>query len=137
MQILNGINIPSNKYEFNFYSQGKIQGLYNVVAFSQGSKFYYNSNEKYYYINAIRDDGKKKIIELGYFNDWDDTVDDVYNMLNENYIKKFNNSKKEEIDNNKSENKVDVNDVELNKGEVNDNKTNNNKIENENNIVEE
>lgn len=137
VQILNGINIPSNKYEFNFYSQGKIQGLYNVVAFSQGSKFYYNSNEKYYYINAIRDDGKKKIIELGYFNDWDDTVDDVYNMLNENYIKKFNNSKKEEIDNNKSENKVDGNDVELNKGEVNDNKTNNNKIENENNIVEE
>ena len=37
VQILNGINIPSNNYEFNFYSQGKIKGLYNVVAFASSN----------------------------------------------------------------------------------------------------
>lgn len=135
VQILNGVNIPSNNYEFNFYSQGKIQGLYNVVAFSQGSKYYYSSEDKYYYINAIREDGKKKCIELGYYNDWNDTVDDVYNMLNSKYIDEFNSSKNEEMNNvvnnntsiYKEENNSNINNNESNYNEVSDNKINVNK----------
>lgn len=147
VQILNGVDIPSNNYEFNFYSQGKIQGLYDVVAFSQQSKYYFSSEDKYYYINAIREDGKVKCIELGYYNDWDDSVDDVYNMLNTSYIDEFYNSKNEEMNNvvennssvNKEENNSNMigNQININNNEVGNNTGNDNGDKTESNIKEE
>lgn len=143
VQIINGINISSNNYEFDFCSQGKIKGLYNVVAFSQGSKNYFNSNEKYYYITAIKDDGKKKSIELGYYNDWNDTEDDIYNMLNERYIEEFydNNEKIDNIVNEntdgKIENVIDQDNNEINNNQLDNKETNSTENKNQSNSEEE
>ena len=88
IQILYDRVVPTDNYEFNFFSQGKILGLYDVVGFEQCYRNYTNSNTLYYYINAIREDGKKKEIELGYFNNWNDDTSITYNMLNQKYIDK-------------------------------------------------
>ena len=82
----------SNNYEFNFYSQGIISGLYNVVGFEQNHRNYSYSSDSYYYINAIREDGRKKEIEIGYYNDWENTETKVYNKLNQKYIDEYEES---------------------------------------------
>lgn len=88
IQILNGISVHRQDYEFNFYSQGKINGLYNVVGFEQCTRNYANSNKLFYYINAIRADGKRKEIDLGYYNDWNDTSTITFDIVNEKYLNK-------------------------------------------------
>lgn len=66
-QIFNEENIDKN--ELYFYNQGKIDGLYDIVGCEQKEEPIYNSDEKYYYVNAIRDDGVKKEIIIGTYND--------------------------------------------------------------------
>lgn len=82
IQIFNDEIKPDENYEFNFYSQGEIYGLYDVVGFEQRSRQYTNKEGYFYYINAIRSDGKKKEIELGFYNNWDNNVSYIYDSLN-------------------------------------------------------
>jgi len=114
IQVLNGISAPTQNYEFNFYSQGKIDGLYNVVGFEQCTRNYTNSYELFYYINAIRADGKRKEIDLGYYNDWDDTSTITFDICNEKYLKK-------DKENDNTSNKTDdgVKDTEANEQKEN------------------
>ena len=83
IQILDDNFSISNNYEFYFCSQGKISGLSDVAGFEQKTRNFSYSNSKYYYINAIRKDGKRKEVELGYYNDWDDETKILFNSLNE------------------------------------------------------
>ncbi|MBE5805878.1 MAG: hypothetical protein E7313_04095 [Clostridiales bacterium] len=81
IQIFNDEIKPDENYEFNFYSQGEIYGLYDVVGFEQCSRKYTNKEGYFYYINAIRNDGKKKEIELGFYNNWDSDYSYIYDSL--------------------------------------------------------
>lgn len=77
-----------SSYEFDFSSQGRIAGLYSVVGFEQSSRNFSYSNDKYYFVYAIKDDGKKKEIDVGYYNDWNSTTTYMYDELNQKYIDK-------------------------------------------------
>ena len=72
-------------YEYEFVSNGPVNGLYNIIGFMQGSRKFEKIDEYYYYISAIRKDGVSKAIEFYDYNDWDDQVDDVYERLNRLY----------------------------------------------------
>ena len=74
------------KYEFNFYSQGRVLGLYDVVGFEQQKRQFSYSNDYYYYINAVRIDGKRKEIELENYNNWEDNETKIFDKLNQKYI---------------------------------------------------
>lgn len=126
IQILYDTVVPMNNYEFYFFSQGKIAGLYDVVGFEQRKRSYTNKEGFYYYINAIREDGKKKEIELGYYNNWDDNSTKIYDSLNvSNKLENANNN----VSNNEINKIEDVNDNENNKIDNNENKGVNNSIE--------
>jgi len=129
IQILNDdMTIDTKNYEFDFYSQGKIRGLNNVVGFEQQSRYYSNSSERFYYINAIRGDGKRKEIDLGYYNDWDDTSTLVYDLYNAKYLNK------EEDENEIIDDDIIVDEIEDNEtqtDEVENNETQIDKVEND------
>ncbi|MBQ3408023.1 MAG: hypothetical protein IJH12_02310 [Clostridia bacterium] len=65
VQILNGETTPydTSDYEFNFYDQGKIEGLKNISGFEEETEPRADSDELYYYVSAIKTDGTKKIID--------------------------------------------------------------------------
>ena len=75
--------------EFYFVAT-KLEGLDDVVGFEQKSRKFSYSNTDYEYVNAIRSDGLKKEIEIGVINDWNDTIVENYDRLNEKYIKTHN-----------------------------------------------
>lgn len=89
VQIINDTKIPSGDYQFKFSTQGTIEGLYDVVGFEQQTRTFSYSPDKYYYVNAIRNDGVKKEIEIGYYNDWNDKSTRTYDSLNQKYIQSF------------------------------------------------
>lgn len=89
VQILYDVKVPEGNYQFEFTTQGVIEGLDNVVGFEQQTRKFSYSPDLYYYINAIRKDGKKKEIELGVYNDWNDKSTRTYDRLNQKYIKDF------------------------------------------------
>jgi hypothetical protein len=78
-------------YDDSFYYEAKhIEGLDDVVGFEQKSRKYSYSDTDYEYVNAIRSDGKRKEIEIGVLNNWDDNVSEEFERLNEKYIKAHN-----------------------------------------------
>lgn len=87
VQILYDIVIPSGNYQFNFKSQGIVEGLYDVVGFEQQTRKFSNTADLYYYVNAIRKDGVKKEIEVGRYNDWNDKSRRTFDSLNQEYMK--------------------------------------------------
>lgn len=71
VQILNEEETPYNtsEYKFNFYDQGKIDGLRNIKGFEEKTEKLADSDKLFYYVNAINNDGTKKIIDnLEYVN---------------------------------------------------------------------
>lgn len=142
IQILYDTVIPTDNYEFYFFSQGKIEGLYGVVGFEQCYRKYTNKTGLFYYINAIREDGKRKEIELGYYNNWNDTSTNIYDSLNISNEKENVNSNENVnnniVDNNEQEN---INSTENgneisseNNTEINNSNSNVNNIQNSTNI---
>ena len=73
-----------------YYEAQKLEGLEDVVGFEQRTRKFSYSNTDYQYVNAIRSDGLRKEIEIGVLNNWEDTVSENYNKLNEKYIKVHN-----------------------------------------------
>ena len=56
-------------YEFEFYDQGKIEGLKNVEKFEEKTEPWVDSEKDFYYVNAIKKDGTRKQIDnLEYVN---------------------------------------------------------------------
>lgn len=97
IQILEDDFSSESRYEFNFESKGRINGLYNVVAFEQSSRYYSYSSDVYYYINAIKEDGQKREIDIGYYNGWDSNTTNVFDELNKKYIDKYEQEQQKRI----------------------------------------
>lgn len=79
-------NLNNNTF---YFSAEKIDGLYGVTGFEQKSRKFFYSDENYQYVNAIRNDGVRKEIELGEVNNWYDNSTNNYDKLNEKYIKAY------------------------------------------------
>lgn len=73
-----------------YFEATKLEGLYNVVGLEQKSRKFSYSNTDYEYVNAIRNDGLRKEIEIGMVNNWYDQETVNYDKLNEKYIKAHN-----------------------------------------------
>lgn len=50
-------------YEFEFYDQGKIEGLKNIESFEEKTEPWVDSQKEFYYVNAIKKDGTRKQID--------------------------------------------------------------------------
>lgn len=74
-----------------YFEATKLEGLDNVVGLEQKSRKFSYSNTDYEYVNAIRNDGVRKEIEIGMVNNWNDRETVNFNRLNEKYIKAHNN----------------------------------------------
>lgn len=69
VQIFNDENVQKN--ELYFYNQGKVEGLENIKEFKQNEEPIENSEETYSSVNAVREDGEEKEIEIGKYNNMD------------------------------------------------------------------
>ena len=76
-----------------YFTATKLEGLDNVVGFEQKIRKYSYSNSDYEYVNAIRNDGLRKEIEIGMVNNWNDKESVNYNKLNEKYVQAHNSEK--------------------------------------------
>ena len=79
-------NVVSDLY----YYAVPLEGLTDIVGFEEKSRNFSYSNTEYTYVNAIRSDGKRKEVELGKVNDWNDTSTTVFDKYNEKYISTHN-----------------------------------------------
>lgn len=73
-----------------YYYAVPIQGLTDIVGFEEKTRNYSYSKSEYTYVNAIRSDGKRKEIEIGEVNDWDDTSTKTFDKYNQKYISAHN-----------------------------------------------
>lgn len=69
-----------------YYTAVSIDGLDDIVGFEEKTRKFSYSNTDYTYVNAIRSDGKRKEIEIGKVNDWEDTSSETFDKYNEKYI---------------------------------------------------
>ena len=76
-----------NNYSEYYYVAMPIVGLYDVVGFEEKTRKFSYSNTDYTFVNAIRSDGKRKEIEIGKENNWDNTSSETFEKLNEKYVK--------------------------------------------------
>lgn len=63
IQVINENATYTDEYKFDFFDQGKIDGLRDVVGFETKTEKLVDSNKLYYYVNAIKKDGTRKIID--------------------------------------------------------------------------
>ena len=64
VQVYNKVlNESKSGYNFNFNDQGKIKGLKNVIGFEEKTEPWTDEDESFFYVNAIFEDGSKKIID--------------------------------------------------------------------------
>lgn len=69
-----------------YFVATKLEGLNNVVGLEQKSRKFSYSDTDYEYVNAIRNDGLRKEIEMDVINDWNDDLIEHFENLNNKYI---------------------------------------------------
>jgi hypothetical protein len=79
-------NVVSDLY----YYAVPLEGLTDIVGFEEKTRNFSYSNTEYTYVNAIRSDGKRKEVEIGKVNDWNDTSTATFDKYNEKYISTHN-----------------------------------------------
>ena len=99
------IDLDCYKNNVFYFTAKKLEGLDNVVGFEQKTRKYSYSDTDYEYVNAIRNDGLRKEIEIGVVNNWNDNKKVNYDKLNEKYINAHNGSNI--INDNKGDFRVD------------------------------
>lgn len=73
-----------------YYYAVPLEGLTDIVGFEEMTRNFSYSKTEYTYVNAIRSDGKRKEIEIGEVNNWDDTSTKTFDRLNEKYVQVHN-----------------------------------------------
>lgn len=73
-----------------YFTATSLEGLQNVTGLELKTKKFSYSSTDYEYVNAIRNDGLRKEIEIGVVNYWDDNVIENFNLLNQKYINAHN-----------------------------------------------
>ena len=73
-----------------YYYAVPLEGLTDIVGFEEKTRNFSYSRTEYTYVNAIRNDGKRKEIEIGKVNSWDDASTKTFDKLNKKYIQAHN-----------------------------------------------
>ena len=77
-------------YKYYYYYAVPLEGLDDISGFEEKSRKFSYSEMDYTYVNAIRSDGKRKEIEIGEINYWDDTSTKTFDKYNQKYIDAHN-----------------------------------------------
>ena len=80
------VDLYNSNNNMRYFESKPIEGLNNVVGLEQTSRKFSYSDTDYSYVNAIRNDGLRKEIEIGVVNNWNNSVSEEFNELNKKYI---------------------------------------------------
>lgn len=80
------VDIYNSNNNMRYFQAKPVEGLTNVVGLEQASRMFSYSDTDYSYVNAIRNDGLRKEIEIRGINNWNNSVSEEFNELNQKYI---------------------------------------------------